>query len=346
MQLTALNSDFTIVNILNPINIQWSRKYYECGNFSIQLKAVDYDATMLYVYCKDRDEMGIVQKIEYSNPQNGKFIQLSGMFLEKLLDDKIVHPIFNCYGNIEVKIREMVTTYKDDIPLLQLGTLSSLGSTVQFQETGMQLGLKCYEVLATQQLSYRCKYDYIANKINFEIYQGLNRTQSQSTNNYIVFSTSFRNLIDPNVVVDSSNYKNYAVVGGSGEGVDRIIQNVDLSAGGYRKKIFIDQKNTTYNSSEQTLADYKNELYQAGLEKLLDYQIINNVIFDVATANLEYLVDYNLGDRCDIIIDDLNLSLEARIISIYEVLKENQHTITLEFGNKILTNFEKARLDK
>lgn len=105
MQLIALKNDYTICAILNPINVQWNRKYYECGDFSIQISSRDYLNDMTYIYFDDRPETGIIQKVEYSETVNGRFIQLSGFFLEKELDDKIINPTFYANGNCETKIK-------------------------------------------------------------------------------------------------------------------------------------------------------------------------------------------------------------------------------------------------
>ena len=221
-----------------------------------------------------------------------------------------------------------------------------MGSSVQFQSTGDFMGSKFYELLNLQGLSYKCAYDYLTNKINFSIWQGKDRTQSQNTNSFIIFSTEFNNIANIDITTDESNYRNYAVVGGSGDGDERIYVTVDLSNGGYKKKIFLDKKSIRYDQEEQTLAEYKAELETEGKKEMLKYQLQNNIDIDTKNSGYEYMVDYDLGDKCDIIISDLNLSLEARIIEIYEVLKENTHTIELILGDKKITNYEKARLTK
>lgn len=345
MQLMALKSDYSICAILNPVNVQWNRKYYESGSFSVQLHAKDYLSEMSFIYFSERNETGMIQDKVYSENVKGKYIQISGFFLEKELDDKIVYPTFYASGNTETKIRQMVNSYREDIPLLELdSTDNQKGGSVDFQNTAGNLGTVAYSVLKTKELSQRVIYDYTTNKKKYSVWQGVDRTRSQTTNNFITFSSNFGNIKNPSVEVDTSNFKNYALVGGSGDGADRIYQVVDLSSGSYKKKIFIDAKDETYDTKTQTLAEYKNNLYQRGVEKLLNYQTINNITFDSSNSSYVYLTDYDLGDKCDVLIDSLQLALECRIIAIYEVFKENKHTIELEFGEKKLTNYEKARL--
>ena len=46
----------------------------------------------------------------------------------------------------------------------------------------------------------------------------------------------------------------------------------------------------------------------------------------------------------DVIVADAGISMEARIVTVREVHKENNTTITIELGNKKLTTLKKARL--
>lgn len=352
MELLALNSNFEPLKYIKYINLQWNRKYYECGDFSIQMPASEYDSKMAYIYCPDRPEAGIVQKIEYTESSSGKMVQMSGFFLERILWDKIIYPTYYANGNLEDSARDIVNKYKDDIPLLEVGakTLSSedVGESVIWQETGGQIGDVLYSRLQTQQMSQRCRYSYEDNKIYYEVWKGLDRTQDQDVNNFVVFSEVFRNIQQATVTTDNSNYKNFFVVAGVDEiendDSTRIVVEVDLSNGGYKRKLFVDQKSLTWNQDEQSLDEYKQSLREKGIETSLDYVDTFNIEVTAQNTGFVYIEDYDLGDVCDVIITDLNLSLTARIIEIDEVVKQNQHNITLVLGDKIVTNFQKARL--
>ena len=60
--------------------------------------------------------------------------------------------------------------------------------------------------------------------------------------------------------------------------------------------------------------------------------------------NSFYRRDYDLGDLCDVRNDRLQLAFEARIIEVSEVWKENTHTVTLQFGDKIPTVYQRGRV--
>ena len=345
MELRALNENFEPVGKtrLKYFDLLWHRKYYETGKFSIQILVSDYSSEMRYIYTDERPELGMVQAVDYSD--DDKTVVLSGYFYERKLADKIVYPVFNGYGKRETLAREIVENYKGDIPKLQLGTYLDKGDTIRKQETGGELEKVLQAMLQTEEKAYRCRYSYIEDVVYFDIWQGIDRTQSQTENNFVTFSKGFKNLKEVKAKDDNSNFKNYAVVAGSGEADERIFQIVDLSGGGYQQQLFIDAKSEKYDSNKQTLEEYKDALYQKGIEKLASYVDIHNVEFDVdANAGFVYLTDYDLGDKCDIIIEELSKSYEARIIEIIETWCKGKHQITLTFGDKIPTKYEKARI--
>ena len=59
---------------------------------------------------------------------------------------------------------------------------------------------------------------------------------------------------------------------------------------------------------------------------------INQIIKDKEEL---YLVDYDLGDKVEIVVEPLNTNLVTRIIEVNEVFKKGQHTVSLTFGTKV-----------
>lgn len=347
MDLAFMDSSFTVIKYFKFINLQWIRRYYEPGEFSVEVPASEYLADAQYIYTKDRPEVGIIQKREYSDGYDGEVMQLSGYFYEYKLNDKITFPRYNGSGNIETVARAIVSQYKADIPILQLGPVSGLGSSIVKQSTGDGLATVLYSMLQTQELSYRLVYDYQANTMSFVVWQGKDRTQDQSENSFATFSESFRNIQNEKVTIDSSNFKNYAIVIGNGkyEEGNQIEVDVDIrgSASEYKQILYVDQTGSTFDSSEQTLAEYKEQLRQAGVEELEKYADITSASFDTVDRGLTYRVDYDLGDKCDIVLDSIQESYTVRITEIEEVFKAGQHTVTLQFGNKVPTVYNKSR---
>ena len=337
MELKALDSHYNVVAILYTNNVQWNRKYYAPGNFTVQIREKDFDPSMKYVYMTGRDDLGVIQKLENQVQAGKRYVLLSGLFSECELDDDIVDGTFYANGNIETELKRMISTYLEE-PSIIVDPSRNLGGKIEFQETGGELAKVSYERLKTQELSLRLKFDLATTKKHVEIWQGKDRTQSQSTENFVVFNSEL--IQDEKVIEDSSGEKNWAKIGGSGEGDKRIYTYLDLSDGQKKKKIFINGSSLSYDPEKQTLEQYKAELRQYGLEQMLKHKKIQDIQFNVVnTGSIEYLKDFDLGDKCDIVIEPLHIRLESRIIEIYEVFKDNLHQIRCEFGNKKLRRF-------
>ncbi|MCM1190750.1 MAG: siphovirus ReqiPepy6 Gp37-like family protein [bacterium] len=345
MEIMTLNADFEPVGMTNLpyLDMVWDRKYYEAGKFSVQIRAKDYSSEMQYIYTKERPELGMIQQTAYTEKE--ETVTLSGFFYEKRLADKIIYPMFEQYGTREDFVTAAVERYKADIPKLTVAAGQGTGEKIRKQETGATLEEMAYSTLQVEGKAFRCVYFYERDVVEFQIYQGADRTQAQDVNNFVTFSKGFRNIKNVKAQSDSSAYKNYFVVGGQGEGADRITAVLDLSEGEYRRELFIEGGTKTYNPEKQSVEEYKNVLIQMAVERAQRYVSISNVEFDaVADAGAKYLEDYDLGDKCDIIIDRIGMSFEARIIEILETWSGGEHQVTLTFGDKIPTLYERARI--
>lgn len=342
MEFKVLDENFSLLSLLAPTSVQWDRKYYEPGEFMIEIESSQYVTGMKYIYCTERPEVGMIQKISWERKNSGKMIELSGFFLEKWLDDRIIYPTFYGRGETLSVLTNMINQYKEDIPLT-VSTPSITGDDIDFQATGDELSAKLYEILETQEMSYRIIYDYENDELNLEFFKGTDMTQDSGGDSFVTFSTSWGNLQDPLIDIDDSNYKNFFIVAGTGEAEERITVEVDLSNGEYKKKAFLDKRNTKYDSEEQTLDEYKAELKQAGLEEALDYQKEENISFTIVPEGYEYMVDYDIGTKVDAVIEDLQMSFSMRITEIHEVIEKGAHEIEIEVGTPIKNNYMNIR---
>ncbi|MEI3212135.1 MAG: hypothetical protein V8S42_07375 [Lachnospiraceae bacterium] len=255
------------------------------------MPASEYDSSAVYLFTKDRPEVGLIQKRQYADGYDGKVMQLSGYFYEYKLNDKITYPRFNASGNIEAVARTIISTYKEDIPILQLGKANDplLGSSITKESTGDGLATVIYELLQTQELSIRCLYDYVNNSMSAVVWQGKDRTQDQDVNSFVVFSEGFRNMQNEEIIIDNSNFKNYAVVIGNGRYEEgNQIEVIDLRSNKnvYAQKLYVDQTGQTYDETKQTLDEFKEQLCQAGIEELAKYTDITSVSFDRSIVGL------------------------------------------------------------
>ena len=91
INIYALDSQLNMIAILKPTNIQWSRKYYENGYFSILLPLEQYSKEIAYIYTPDRPETGRVTQINYISEGDYTFEEsvyyCSGEMLKKVFND-------------------------------------------------------------------------------------------------------------------------------------------------------------------------------------------------------------------------------------------------------------------
>lgn len=347
LQLLALDADFQPIKYLEYTNLQWTREYYTVGQFSAQINPGQYTPDMAYIYTPDRPETGIIQKVEMQKDKQGTRVQISGYFLEDILTDRVVWPTYYATGSLPAAVVQMIKTYAGDLPRLTVADApAGQADDEAWQETGGAVSSVAYLRLQTQQRSLRARYDYVADTITVEVWQGLDRTQSQEENSFVTFSSGFGNLASLSASRDSSNYRNYAIIAGEGEGAARIVETLDHTDGGAKKQLFIDASYVMWDRDEQTEAQYRESLRQIAEDTLLDYLIVSNVDVDVSQGGYRYTVDYDLGDKVDFLLPEIGMTMEARIITVREVHKQGYMTVEVVLGDKKLTRMKKARLKK
>lgn len=74
-------------------SLMWTRRYYEVGEFEMVVPSDVFDPSWKYVYCDERPETGIVQKVEFNDDVTSyagvDSITVSGFFLECILDRSV-----------------------------------------------------------------------------------------------------------------------------------------------------------------------------------------------------------------------------------------------------------------
>lgn len=344
MLLYGLDINRKHIAFFKPDNVQLNRRYYTYGDFTIQIPFNQFVNGVCYIYIPDKKQLCIVNKITYKYDSTSKYVQFSGFFAEKLLDNYVRTvgvDINDKIGNVALKLLKFVNVQEQDkIPSITIGNIyegNNIYYSYKVNDGIFEIGKALYSLLETQQLSYNLEYDFENDKFIFNIYKGLNRTQGQNTNSWIVFSTGFNNIDNVTYTVDNSNYKNMYIVNIL-DGDGGITSTYDFSEGGVRRRLVLNLPGT-YDDSNNDSA-----IKQTVLEKSLSYKSITNIELKPNLSFYKYGVDYDLGDECDIVIDDINIHYTSRITSIYEVYKGNNHDVTVELGDTVPTMLMKARL--
>lgn len=341
MELLGFDRNFQPIKTLPCINIQWNRRYYEPGDYQIQLRARDWDSDIAYIYTHDRPETGMVEKIETEHTVKGDFVNASGFFLENMLNWKVTYPKRRSKENISAACKDAVSDLMTDTGVI-VPSLPDIGSTQTFKSEGEFLGDALYKALKRQELSQRIRYDYASSSLYYEVWQGLDRTQGQSANTYAAFSQDFGIIDAMTLTQDSSDLRNYAIVGyistATGNPTTMII-DLRENPTDIKRILYIDTGMSIEDG--QLVDDFHAEVASEARKQLADYEYIVNVDANVLQRNLLYLSEYDLGDKCDVRDDRLQLSWETRIIEINEVWRQNEHSVSLQFGDKIPTAYNR-----
>lgn len=367
----GLNAGYQIVSLLRFTNLQWTRKYHESGSFSVQIPLKQYDPEMKYIYTPDRPEMGKITQVNYVSQNGYEYIQLSGYFLEHELNRRVVYQsgytnISNPpgwivqKGNAENVACAFFDAFKDLKANIDYGSepfymethldierSASLGrgNYAEHTRNGEYLDQKIYDILKPSGMSYRVVYDFYANKKTFSCWMGTDRRSDQQTENPVVFSTKYGNIKNPNVLLDSTEYRNACIVANEYHNND--VESVYARAVFGRAEGEGDyDDHFLYLKSSLNRGDYDEETFYPAMDnegavELREHTKTVNVEFDAMESSYEYRTDFDLGDYCSVEIPEMYFSADARIIGCYEVIKSGQWSMTLEFGTPIIRRIMK-----
>lgn len=355
IDLLVMDKDFQIIQILNYTNLQWSRKYYEPGTFSVEIPAEIYSADFKYVYTKDRPEVGVIEQVNYYTKNGYRSVSISGYFLERLLNKRVVYQNATSTNITNAptwviqsgKAEDVATTFFDafkDVKFTKGGTSydMSLGISASASQSrghisehtrgNENLGTKLYTILKPSKMSYRINYDFDDSSMTFECWQGVDRSSENSEgNNSVVFSTKYGNITEANLLIDSTVYKNaYIMTASLSNDALWVYAGSELASDDDDVR-FIQVSSAQNKEDYSTDAEYINAMYTEGHEELLDNPKKIDLDFDTIQGSYVYMTDFDLGDICSIEIPELNLSIDAVLSAAYEVIKNGTWTLSLEF---------------
>lgn len=272
--------------------------------------------------------------------ENGDFYCVTGRELKYLLHQRIIWNQTNLKGTAEDAIRRLVnenainpTDVNRVIPNLMLGALAGLTATIEKQVRGKQLDEVITEICKTYNYGWNI---YVVNKkLTLVVYAGVDRSYDQIERPYVIFSDNFENLYNTEYELFTESYANTTLIGGEGEGVDRIFTTVNNSNAGLdRYETFTDARDISQNkgtNEEITLTDYGRLLEQRGRDNLLTMTKVEGftgeVLSDVA---FKYGTDFFMGDLVTV-INKYGIQKNVRVLSAIESEDET--------GKKLLPQF-------
>ena len=360
MELYIYNTSLELLGIIDEIStLVWTRRYWECGEFSLLIPMTSRHAALLQngrlIARRDTDEMGQIRYLAVTKDENGlEQIELQGKFLthwigKRLLLSSIVSsaPTHELLARI---VRENLI--EPDDPRRVIPPLSLTGMTALQSET-LNCSLPAYanaldtcsERAKLAKLGFRIITDLRLKKHFFHVYKGLDRTSGQTENSVCVFSPDFDNVLSQEYTHSVENVATAAYVGGEEtESESRQVVEVsdDARTGLDRDEYFDDAGSITRSYMEDgvqqqlPLEEYLALLTARG-HQVLD-QKTENISFSSridTCANLTYKKDFDLGDRVTCINRRWGIRIDARITEITESFESGKEELEVTFGTSI-----------
>lgn len=360
MELYIFDKDINLRGVIDDfISLIWIRRYCKSGEFQLTLPFSKERFELLskgnILYKKGDPEAGYIHTRSVTSEEDGKeILEVKGTFLTSYIAKRINWGTLNFSGSPEKLIRKLV----DDncinpidpariIPYLKLGNLNNFNGSIFYQNSYGNVLSEVEEISNKNFLGVRVRFDYKNKNLIFEIYKGVNRTVNQDLLAPCIFSRDFENILSQNFFDSEQDYKNVCLVAGEGEGVDRVLVDInDSSTGLERNELFVDARDLQKETSDSILTDeaYKDVLTERGNSKLSQYNRAQTFESAISTTgNNIYKVDYDLGDTITILDSKLGIKIDTPITEIEEVYEEQKVQINPVFGNNIPTLIDKIK---
>lgn len=365
VEIRDANTD--IIGIIDDAaSIIWHSVYFGVGDFEIYTKLTPDSIALLrdnyYVTRPDRDDIGIVEKISTTyDQQKGVMIVASGRLAKSILDRRLIYNLSGntntatvLRGNVEAEVRKVVQNNaiscafdsKRNIGILELGALANIeqrivddnGTAAQKQVSYENLLQYTDGVLEEYGLAARVVLDKERRKLQYIVYQGKDLSVDNTSGGIpVIFSQEFDNLSASTYLLDTTQEKNAALIGGEGEGLERFYSLLaGTEAGLQRREIWVDASSIskTYKADDETDQTYTDTEYTAMLvvqgkqtiASLVKVEAFDGTI-DITNGNYVYGRDFTLGDIVTVQDNAIGKYANVRIREITEAQDENGYKI-------------------
>lgn len=355
VELRILNEQFEQIAVVRDFSsLQWTPKYYEVGQFTLQvgLKYAHLLPDARYVYRVGTDVLGVIDA-----PRIDDMHMMRGRFAESLLMRRVINrripftgseettrPTYT--GTVEDVCRRLVDEYcisnaepERNIPRLALGELTGVPSEeITIQPYGETVYDAIRNTLTSYEMSFRLRYDFGDNALYFEVYKGLDRTQGNADGNgWCLFSKDFYNVISETFTrsLDTRNFC-YVVNGDEDKNEDEWVITIEVDDGRPRAEVWV--QDTTQLTEDMTDEEFEAAIRQTGLNKLAEYNVADTGECEIDVHNA---MDYGLGDKCTYTNGETGIVFEQRITEIREVYETNNISTTIIIGKDQLTEGKK-----
>lgn len=332
MDIYVLDGLNGIVDIVDEFEaVIWNMQYYGANDFELTVPGTAENiAKLLPDRCLVRsvdivgsntfENVMIIEKRRLTfDIEKGWMLVVSGGGLKRLTARRIVWNQTNITGSLENAIRQIITENIID-PVITERRIDNfiLDDPIGIDDT---VDLQLQHDNICEWLTNICQ----ANGIGWDVYisggnyifkliKGVDRSFDQSTVIPVVFSPEYDNLIRSEHEIDLSEYKNAAIVGGEGDGIDQRTCVIGDAIGLDRYETYIDGSSVSSNGEIITLETYMNMLKDYGYTQLNNEGFSEKVEGDIISNGMyTFNEDYFIGDIVQI-VNMNDIEAKSRII--------------------------------
>lgn len=366
------NADRVTIGIVDTAkSVIWHSVYFGVGDFEIYAQATEQNLTLLkkgyFVTRQNNDEVGIIEEIRVDfNLIDGYMITAVGRFAKILIDRRIIYKLSGhtntptiLRGNVEIAVRQVVQdnaincTFdsRRNIAMLGLAGLNNLtpvivdenGNAAQKQVSYKNLMEYTDGVLQEYGMSSKVIYNDSNKKLLYSVFMGADRsTDNTQGNDPVIFSVDYDNLNSSTYDLNDTDYRNAALIGGEGEGLERFYSLLRGQQSGLQlREIFVDGSsiNKTYTDDDDEEQTYTDAEYTAMLNQVGKSALQEHIVKETFTGEInatfgvwKYGQDYFLGDIVTVQDNLIGKYVNSRITEVTEVQDENGYTVDVVFG--------------
>jgi len=334
-------------------SLQFTRRFYKVGEFELHVN-MDKNNTdklqknNLIILGSCFNKVGIIMYRENLPDENGNDeLIIKGPTLKGVMSRRLIVPSISGdgydseSGSIETILKAFVnnnvvnpTNIDRKIPQVIIATDQNRGNQDAWRGRFEILSDKLDEIGEYAQVGWDVILDTINNKWIFDVIVGRNLSVNQDTLPPVIFSTGFDNIKNQHLIQSLLSTANLGYAGGSGDDINRLIQQVGSSTGLERIETFLDCSQ---------VADI-NELLTLGAQKLDVLKEIKAFEFQFIPDNtFIYEKDYDLGDTVTAQSKKWGVTMDAQIIEVKEIYEIGGNTLQAIFGTNIPTILDKLK---
>lgn len=376
MNYYLMDKDFRLVALIETYeSFIWTNRYYEAGDFELyvpaspeSLKLYTKAAEEHYYIIRDDDDSTncramMVNKIELvTDFDGGNHISVTGTCIKGLLSRRIIWGKASLAGDLESEIRRLV--YEQAIatsisarsfPHLVLGPITGVTETINTFAEGSNLMDTIINVCKTKKVGWDIRLNIPKKQLVFTVFKGVDHSTQQrekspdKRNSYVIFSPEYDNLLGTTYDLETTNYKNIALVGGelsetnerTGEVTKRDFSQIAYpykkttrNPSGYERfEIYVDGSDIAENDAAQhTTSLVASAMKTKGQQTLDEYKSITEITGEVVpNYTFNIYKDYYMGDLVSI-QNEFKQWFTARVIEVVEVEEIGKKSITPKFS--------------